>query len=307
MAGPILCVDDDPHRRALYARVARGAGGQPVSAATAAAARAARDGAAIAVAIGGGSEGLTALAELAARRHAAPRIAVAPVDDAAEVVALITRVRPFAIVPAPPDPAALEAQLGAALLCAPGPDGATGRTVAPFDPPDFVRVTVDRATGVLAAPYLRLRLGEEAVRARRYARPLALGLLDVDGLRLLTDEHGPAESAAIVRHVGEVLLRGARTVDLVGRWAAGCFAVLLPETLGDSAWGICERLRAQVAATPVGKRCIRVRLSAGVAVQSRRSRTAVDLSDLIRRADAALWRAKRSGGDRTLALDDAAP
>jgi PleD family two-component response regulator len=74
---------------------------------------------------------------------------------------------------------------------------------------------------------------------------------------------------------------------------------VLPETAGVPAWGICERLRAQVAATPIATPLgpVAARLSAGVAGQPRRAR---DASDLIVLADAALWRAKRGGGDRTV-------
>ncbi len=295
----MLVVDGDARRREVVAGVARACveargGGRVVTAATV------EEAAPAAVVVGAGEAGLAALGRLAAAHDPAPRIAVAEAADARRLIALVGRARPFAVVAEPIVTAELEAAIGRALVEA-APPTVTGETEA-AQPADFERLTVDGATGVLAPGYLRLRLAEEAERARRYARPIALGLIDVDGLRAIADERGPRAAAALTRHVGEQLLRGARAVDLVGRWAAGAFAVLLPETLAGSAWGICERLRRAAAAPLTADgRPLAARLSAGVAAGPRRARTA---DELAARADAALWRAKRAGGDRTIADDD---
>jgi diguanylate cyclase (GGDEF)-like protein len=297
----VLCVDEYERRSARYARAARAAGAHPVLVATAAEGLEQRAGAA--VVIGGGREGLELLERLAERHHRAPRLAVVSAQVAGGSPALprvLSRTRAFSVLGSPLDPVTLAAEVGAALAAAPPPAESTQRVAVPDDRPDFERLTVDPDTGVEAGGYLRMRLAEEAFRARRYARPLSLGLIDIDDLRAFADERGPKAAAALLRHVGTSLLRSARAVDRVGRWAAGAFAVLLPETAAGPAWAICERLRAQVAAEPLDTPAglYPVRLSAGVAAQARR---ATPPSDLIARADAALWRAKRDGGDRTIA------
>jgi len=289
----VLCVGGDARGREAMARIARAAGGAPVAVATVEGAL----GEAAAI-VGAGEVGLRALERRAAARDPAPRIAVVALDEAAALVGVVARARPFALVGEPIVAAELEAAIARALVereATPTPEPEVS------SPSDFERLTLDGETGVLASGYLRLRLGEEAERARRYARPIALGLLDVDRLRALTDERGPRASALALRQVGEGLTRGARSVDLVGRWAAGAFAVILPETLAGSAWGICERLRRQAAAVTVDGKKVPLTLSAGVAVGPRRART---VGELVERADAALWRAKRAGGDRTIADDD---
>src|SRR6185437_7727077 len=96
---------------------------------------------------------------------------------------------------------------------------------------DFERITTDRLTGALGYHYLRLRLDEELERAARYGRPA--------GDFLLTQ-------------VAAVLMGGARMVDRVGRWAGGTFAMVLPETGAGAAFGLAERMRADLAARRFG-------------------------------------------------------
>jgi diguanylate cyclase (GGDEF)-like protein len=106
--------------------------------------------------------------------------------------------------------------------------------------------------------------------------------------------------------VAQALTAGARSVDCVGRWAGGGFAVLLPETAVGAAYGLAERLRADLAArrlpappalVPQGRQ-LRVTVSCGVASLykdgSARPQT------LVARADHALWRAKLSGRNRSV-------
>jgi diguanylate cyclase (GGDEF)-like protein len=170
-------------------------------------------------------------------------------------------------------------------------------------PPDFDRVVTDRLTGTFSYHYLRLRLDEELQRAARYGRPLALVLIDVDDLRDINDRYGRAGGDFALKQVGAILLGGARAVDRVGRWAGGAFALVLPETGLGAAWGLAERMRADVAARrfgsvqPDGARpldTLRVSVSCGIAASQNEGRVT-----LVARADEALHRAKLAGRNRS--------
>jgi GGDEF domain-containing protein len=167
--------------------------------------------------------------------------------------------------------AALRAVLASASLPAP-------------ERPSFERLTTDRLTGALSPPYFRVRLGEELERAARYGRPLSLVLIDVDDLRGVNDRFGRAAGDLVLQQIAQSLLAGARSVDRIGRWAGGAFCMLMPETGAGGAYGVAARLRLTI--------------SCGVAslVHEGVPRPAT----LLARADAALWRAKQSGRNRSV-------
>ena len=169
---------------------------------------------------------------------------------------------------------------------------------------DFERLTTDRLTGALGYHYLRLRLEEELERAARYARPLSLLLCDLDDLRGVNDRYGRPAGDFLLQQVAAVLMSGARMVDRVGRWAGGTFAMLLPETGAGAAFGLAERMRADLAARRFGGAALpgarplaglRVTVSCGVAAAQ-----AHDGRGLVARSHEALHRAKLRGRNRSV-------
>ena len=139
--------------------------------------------------------------------------------------------------------------------------------------PDFEALTRDRLTGALGWHYFRMRLVEELDRAGRYTRALSLLLVDLDDSA--RPQRPPRPRRRRLRaHAGRgTLVAGARSVDFVGRWAGGGFALLLPETAVGAAYGLAERLRADLAARRLPappallhpSRQLRVTVSCGVA------------------------------------------
>jgi diguanylate cyclase (GGDEF)-like protein len=172
--------------------------------------------------------------------------------------------------------------------------------------PDFAGLVADHLTGADGYQYLALRLEEELERAVRYGRPLSLALVDLDDLRGINDRYGRSAGDFALQQIAAALVAGARAVDRVGRWAGGGFALVLPETAGGAAYGIAERLRADVAARRLSTTLdngralsrLRVTVSCGVActVHDGVSRPAT----LLARADGALWRAKQGGRNRSV-------
>jgi diguanylate cyclase (GGDEF)-like protein len=168
----------------------------------------------------------------------------------------------------------------------------------------------DALTGTFNRRYLEESLDREVARARRHREPLAVLMLDVDHFKRVNDDHGHEAGDDVLRAVAEALTRGVRDEDVVCRYGGEEFAVLLPGIPPDAARMRAEALLEAVRALRVshrGQRLAPVTASIGVALYS--PARGEDGPELVRRADAALYAAKRAGRDRVLEADvgDAAP
>jgi diguanylate cyclase (GGDEF)-like protein len=155
----------------------------------------------------------------------------------------------------------------------------------------------DPLTGVPNRRHL-IEMGQRLMmRCYQDGRPYAMLLLDLDGFKQINDRHGHAAGDKALCSVSQALRRNLRPADHLGRYGGEEFAVILPDTDADEASHVAERLRAAVAglepdwAPGAG----RVTLSGGIAFATPgRS----DFSQLMVRADQALYRAKNAGRNR---------
>jgi len=156
-------------------------------------------------------------------------------------------------------------------------------------------VTQDQLTSVLNARAFVARLGQELDRNRRYPRPLALLYMDLDNFKVINDTHGHQTGDAVLRLVADSMRSSVRHADVVGRLGGDEFAVLMPETDAALADAAAKRLIAGLRT--VFKGTPNVTASIGVV-----SCAATDAStdDLLRRADQAMYDAKKSGKDRVV-------
>ncbi len=155
----------------------------------------------------------------------------------------------------------------------------------------------DELTGLPNRRAFLQRLQEEVARARRYGTPLALAILDIDHFKPINDRHGHAVGDAVLREYARHVLSAFRHHDLVARYGGEEFAILFPGTERQGVVQALEkarqRLQGQTLAT--GEAPIPLpTFSAGVAVLA----PGESGQDLIRRADQALYQAKREGRDR---------
>ena len=156
-------------------------------------------------------------------------------------------------------------------------------------------VTQDSLTNVLNARAFADRLGQELDRNRRYPRPLSLMYMDLDNFKVINDTHGHQTGDAVLRLVADAMRSSVRQADVVGRLGGDEFAVLMPETDAPLADAAAKRL--VVGLRTVFKGTPTVTASIGVV-----SCAATDAStdDLLRRADQAMYDAKKSGKDRVV-------
>jgi diguanylate cyclase (GGDEF)-like protein len=156
----------------------------------------------------------------------------------------------------------------------------------------------DGLTGVFNRRELDRRAAEVVALAARHGRPVSCLLLDIDHFKSINDTYGHAAGDAVLRDVARRIVDCSRISDIVGRYGGEEFVVLLPETDGEQAVAVGDKLRAELSTTPIptGELDITVRASVGVAAWSDAMRTA---ADLYAAADRALYRAKDLGRDRT--------
>ncbi|MBI2394428.1 MAG: diguanylate cyclase [Deltaproteobacteria bacterium] len=164
------------------------------------------------------------------------------------------------------------------------------------------RATTDALTGLKNRRAASDALAAEIERARRYSRPLAVALFDLDHFKMINDEFGHETGDDVLRAFGRVLERTARSTDVVARWGGEEFLAIVHEADLDAACRFAERVRAGLAdenplADILEDRPAAVRpvtCSAGVTVLHPDD----DADAFVRRADAALYEAKHEGRDR---------
>lgn len=164
----------------------------------------------------------------------------------------------------------------------------------------------DPLTGLFNRRYLAEVAGREAARAQRTGEALALVALDIDRFKSVNDDHGHAAGDLVLQVLAEILTACVRDSDLVCRTGGDEFLLLLSGAPPEVAAERAERVRAEFAARPVelgDGAVLRGTVSIGVAIL----RAGVeDLDAALRRADQALYEAKRRGRDRLVTAAEAA-
>jgi diguanylate cyclase (GGDEF)-like protein len=152
---------------------------------------------------------------------------------------------------------------------------------------------VDALTEIPNRRALEETLAAEISRAERFGHGLAVVLLDLDHFKKTNDTHGHAAGDQLLREVARLLAASARQGDTVARWGGEEFVAVLPETSRAGALQLAERLRAAIDRVSLGP--MRASASCGVASFLPGDST----ETLLAAADAALYRAKENGRNRT--------
>ncbi len=163
----------------------------------------------------------------------------------------------------------------------------------------------DDLTGISNYRQFREWLVHELARVERFGGRLALVLLDIDDFKIVNDSLGHLVGDRVLQRIGEILRRESRTVDLAARYGGEEFVLALPETAGEGAVKIAERLREAIASAGVSNgdvgEPVAVTASLGIAVAPDE---ADDARSLIAAADRALYEAKQRGKNRVVRAAD---
>ena len=161
---------------------------------------------------------------------------------------------------------------------------------------------LDFKTGLLNTATWQRHAIAEVGRAVRTRTALAVVLLDLDRFKLVNDTYGHLAGDQVLKEIASRLNSMLRDYDVAGRFGGEEFSIVLPQTRAVDAIRIAERIRSDIAALSIivpgaaGGERVHVTVSIGVAALD--SGTERNLDELLAAADAALYRAKRSGRDQ---------
>ncbi len=163
---------------------------------------------------------------------------------------------------------------------------------------------IDQLTGILNRRAFQERALGEVSRCMRDNTPIGVAIFDIDRFKLINDEHGHPVGDSVLREVAQRIDACRRGYDIVGRWGGEEFVALFPGATYADAQLAAERVALAVSARPIviGQLSIDVRVSGGVV--SRSGSHARSFDELVKLADDALLKAKRSGRDRVEIVAD---
>lgn len=153
-----------------------------------------------------------------------------------------------------------------------------------------------------------VQLNCEIARVQRYGGELSCLMIDIDGFKQVNDSYGHLVGDQVLRGLGDLFRRCSRATDFIARYGGDEFTAMLPQTDAHGAASAAEKLRRTVKEHPFALGADRLSLTISVGAVTCANPVRLDAAELISRADRALYRAKRAGGDVVFAanpfLDD---
>jgi two-component system cell cycle response regulator len=160
----------------------------------------------------------------------------------------------------------------------------------------------DALTGLHNRRYMETHLAGLVEQAESRGKPIAVLVLDIDFFKSINDTHGHDAGDDVLREFALRIRKSIRNIDLACRYGGEEFVIVMPETDMGVATMVAERLRRRIAGEPFpvsqGARLLNVTLSIGIAALAGAGDTA---GNMLKRADQALYRAKRDGRNRVVA------
>jgi two-component system cell cycle response regulator len=160
----------------------------------------------------------------------------------------------------------------------------------------------DALTGLFNRRYMETHLGTLVEQAASRGKPIAVLILDIDYFKAINDTHGHDAGDDVLREFALRIRKSIRNIDLACRYGGEEFVIVMPETDMTVAGMVAERIRRRIASEPFaiqqGARSLEVTISIGLAALGAPSDNA---AAILKRADQALYRAKRDGRNRVAA------
>ena len=158
----------------------------------------------------------------------------------------------------------------------------------------------DALTGLYNRRYMETHVGTLVEQAAARGKPLTVLVLDIDYFKSINDSWGHDAGDDVLREFAVRIRKSIRGIDLACRYGGEEFVVVMPETDMAVATMVAERLRRRIASEPFpiqqSARSIEVTISIGIAALARGE----DAAAVVKRADQALYRAKRDGRNRVV-------
>jgi two-component system cell cycle response regulator len=160
----------------------------------------------------------------------------------------------------------------------------------------------DALTGLHNRRYMESHLGTLVEQSALRGKPISILVLDIDFFKAINDSHGHAAGDDVLKEFSRRLKKAVRGIDLACRYGGEEFVVVMPDTDIGVATMVAERLRRRIASEPFpinqNSRTVQATISIGIAAMQSCEDNA---ADIVKRADQALYRAKRDGRNRVVA------
>jgi diguanylate cyclase (GGDEF)-like protein len=154
----------------------------------------------------------------------------------------------------------------------------------------------DGLTGLYNYRHFREVLDHQIEVSRRYGWPLSLLFVDIDDFKVVNDTWGHPEGDLVLKALTHFLQTHVRHADVISRYGGEEFVVLLPQTSYQQAYRLAERLRGEIALTPIALSHGDIFITVSIGVASLHSE--MNGEYLLKAADAGLYKAKQTGKNR---------
>lgn len=160
----------------------------------------------------------------------------------------------------------------------------------------------DRLTGINNRGFWEENLEQEFLRCHRSHRPASLIMLDIDHFKHFNDTYGHSAGDEVLRAVSNQIKKSQRTTDIAGRYGGEEFAIILPDTDGQLALAVAERLKQQIGKLQLEwqDQLLTITVSMGI---SEYNQSMSVYQEWIDHADAALYKAKAGGRNLCVLAD----
>ncbi len=161
-----------------------------------------------------------------------------------------------------------------------------------------ISASQDPLTGLRNRRSILERLAAEVTLVPRRKAALSLALLDIDHFKTINDSYGHDTGDNVLVNISHLMAEQVRSSDVCARWGGEEFLILLPDS-GECAHEVCERVRLAIENSSfVAGSDYKVTASIGVTQHERGE----DIQDTLKRADSALFEAKRKGRNTVISL-----
>lgn len=160
--------------------------------------------------------------------------------------------------------------------------------------------TTDSLTGLYIRRFFLAKVSEEVRRSKRYSKTFSIVMLDIDRFKKVNDTYGHQVGDQVLKFLGKMLQETTRDMDITSRFGGEEFVLLFPETNKEYAILGAERIKKKVEAHK-SPEYPKITISLGVATFPDDGE---EVDQLIKKADAALYHAKRTGRNKVVAYSE---
>jgi two-component system cell cycle response regulator len=160
------------------------------------------------------------------------------------------------------------------------------------------RATHDNLTGMVHRGVIMDTLRRERARQAREGGSFGIVLVDLDHFKYVNDTHGHLAGDDVLREAAQRMMGCVRPYDSVGRYGGEEFLIVVPSSDAMGTMGLAERMRRAIEAKPMVTNSVSIAVTASFGVTASIDKSPLDAQEILRLADAALYRAKERGRNR---------